>query len=93
MEDFALAMQIYAKLEKSRGAIDREAEDIASNYSAARAQRTWTIGIGDVRKHGSGESYEVCFNLAYELAALGKLAEAEEALNHAQSTKLSFQNF
>jgi hypothetical protein len=63
-------MQLYARLEKSRAAVDCEAENIASNYSAACALRTWTIGIGDVCKHGSGESYEVCFNLAASMSGL-----------------------
>jgi hypothetical protein len=90
MEDFATSMRLYADLVQSTGIIDHEAEDIASNRSAARAQNTWITGIGDDDRQNPGDSYEVCFNLAFELTALGKLAEAEELLNRAESMTLLF---
>jgi len=86
MEDFATAMKLYSDLEQSKGMIDHESEDLASNYSAARAQDTWTTGIGHEKGQEIGESYEVCFNKAYELIALGQLNEAEEALIRAESS-------
>jgi len=93
MEEFATAMQLYADLEKSRGAVDHESEDLASNYSAARAQGAWTSGIRHGQDQSPSDVYEVCFNLAYELIALGRLEEAEGALNHAESTESSFLSF
>jgi hypothetical protein len=87
MEDFAIAMKIYANLRQSSGSLDHEAEDIASNHAATRAQYSWNTGIGHEEKQLPNESYEFCFNLAYELIALGKFAEAEEVLNRAESTK------
>lgn len=85
MEDFATSMKLYADLTLSKGAIEHEDEDIASNYSAARAQNTWTTGIGHGEDQTVRDSYEVCFNHAYELIALGQLDQAEEALNRAES--------
>jgi len=85
MEDFAAAMQLYADLEKSRGTVDHESEDLVSNYTAARAQSTWTSGIRHGEDERASDVYEVCFNLAYELIALGKLEEAEEELSRAES--------
>ena len=85
MEDFATAMKLYTDLQQSEGPIDHEAEDITSNYSAARAQNAWTTGIGQDAIQTSNESFEVQFNLAYELIAMGKLDEAEETLNKAES--------
>lgn len=85
MEDFATSVKLYAELEQSNGVIDQEAEDIATNFSAARAQNTWTTGIGIGDEQNAQDSYEVCFNLAYELIASGKLVHAEEALNRAES--------
>ena len=85
MEEFSLALQLYAELEKSGGTVDRESEDLAANYSAACAQSTWTSGIGHNLENRSRDAYEVCFNYSYELIALGKLGEAEEALTQAES--------
>ena len=85
MEDFATSMKIYSDLERSTGIVDHELEDIASNLSAARAQDVWTTGIGHGEIPNDSESYEVCFNIAYELTASGKLAEAEEMLKRAES--------
>jgi hypothetical protein len=85
MEDFTTSMKLYTELAQSNGVIDHETEDIAANSSAARAQHTWTTGIGIGDDQNAQDSYEVCFNLAYELIALGKLAQAEEALNRAES--------
>jgi hypothetical protein len=90
MEDFAAAMQLYADLEKSRGIVDHESEDVVSNYFAARAQSTWTSGIRHDEDEHTSDVYEVCFNLAYELIALGKLKEAEEALSRAESIESLF---
>ena len=90
MEEFAVAMQLYAELGKSRGTVEHESEDIASNYSAARAQSTWTSGVGHTTDQRPRDAYEVCFNIAYELIALGKLEEAEEALNRAESKASNF---
>jgi len=86
MEEFEMAMRLYGELTKTKGSVDHETEDITSNYLAARAQNTWVTGIA----HQSGgdelyESYEVYFNLAYELTALEKLTEAEDMLNRSQS--------
>ena len=92
MEDFVTAMQLYADLEKSRGTVDRESEDLASNYSAACAQSTWTSGIRHGEEQRPRDVYEVCFNLAYELIALGRLEEAEEALNRAESIESLFRH-
>jgi len=80
MEDFSVALQLYAELEKSGGPVDHESEDLASNYSAAGAQSTWTSGIGHNEEQRDRNAYEVCFNYAYELIALGNLKKAEEAL-------------
>lgn len=85
MEDFATSMKLYSELTQSKGSIEQEDEDIASNYSAARAQNTWTTGIGHGDDQNARDSHEVCFNLAYELIALGKLDQAEEILNRAES--------
>jgi tetratricopeptide (TPR) repeat protein len=85
MEDFATSMKLYSDLTQSKSSIEQEDEDIASNYSAARAQNTWTTGIGHGDDQTARDSHEVCFNLAYELIALGKLDQAEEALNRAES--------
>ena len=85
MEDFATSAKLYAELARSKGIIDHEAEDIASNYSAARAQDTWTTGIGHGEDKAARDSYEVCFNVAYEFIALGNLDQAEEALHLAES--------
>ena len=85
MEDFTTSMKLYTELAQSNGIIDHEAEDITANFSAARAQNTWTTGIGLGGDQKIQDSYELCFNLAYELIALGKLAQAEEALNRAES--------
>jgi len=87
MEDFSTSVRIYEELAKGGEHVDHETEDITSNLSAARAQSTWTTGIerGKRRTHGS-EGYEVCFNHAYELIALGKFLEAEEALARAESS-------
>jgi hypothetical protein len=87
MEDFTTAIRIYEELAKSAASIDHEAEDIASNISAARAQSTWTAGIGsgELKSHAN-DGYEVCFNRAYELIALGKFSEAEEALIRSESS-------
>jgi hypothetical protein len=85
MEEFSVALQLYAELEKSRGAVDHESEDLASNYSAARAQSTWTSGIGHNEEQRPRNAYEVSFNYAYELIALGKLEEAEQELTQAES--------
>jgi hypothetical protein len=87
MEDFATAVNIYADLRQSSGSLHHEEEDVTSNCSAARAQYSWNTGIGHDEQLSPIESYEVCFNLAYELIALGRFAEAEEALNHAESIK------
>jgi hypothetical protein len=87
MEDFATAVHLYEELAKSGGSIDHEAEDIMSNYYAARAQHAWLTGMGTGKEiRNTLDSYEVCFNGAYELAGLSQLAEAEELLNRAQST-------
>jgi hypothetical protein len=85
MEDFSTSAKLYAALGLSKGVIDHEAEDIVSNYSAARAQDTWTTGLGHGEDNAARDSYEVCFNAAYELIALGKLDQAEEALHLAES--------
>jgi len=87
MEDFTTSVRIYQELAKGGESVDHEAEDLTSNLFAARAQSTWTAGIG----HGqhsthANDGYEVCFNHAYELIALGKFSEAEEALARAEST-------
>ena len=90
MEDFATSVRIYEELAKGGGeSVDHEAEDITSYLSAARAQSTWTAGIGrgQYSTHGN-DGYEVCFNHAYELIALGKFSEAEEALARAESSFL-----
>jgi hypothetical protein len=86
MEDFATAVQLYEELANSKGSVDHEVEDILTNYLAARAQNAWVTGVKDGKEslQDSRDSYEVCFNRAYELAALGKFAEAEELLNRAQ---------
>lgn len=86
MEDFETAMKLYTNLQKSLGQIDHESEDIASNYSAARAQSTWTSGAESSESKMSQEGWEVQFNNAYGLIALGKLDEAETALQNAEST-------
>jgi hypothetical protein len=85
MEDFAYALRLYADLQTGNALIDHEAEDVAANYSAARAQDTWNSGIGHGEDLHPHESYEVYFNLAYELVALGKFAEAEDSLQRAES--------
>jgi hypothetical protein len=85
MEDFAMAMELYAELQRSKGHVDHEEEDMAANYFASKAQNTWSTGLGDGKMQDSRGSYEVQFNIAYELIALGKLAEAEEALYLAES--------
>ena len=85
MEDFTTSMKLYTKLAHSKGIINHEADDIAANLSAARAQNAWTTGTGGREDKGPQDSYEVIFNFAYELIGLGKLAQAEEALNHAES--------
>jgi hypothetical protein len=90
MEDFATAVRLYEELAKSKGSVDHEAEDILTNYLAARAQSAWVTGVGygkeSPRLGDSHDSYEVCFNRAYELTALGRFEEAEELLNRAQGT-------
>jgi hypothetical protein len=88
MEDFMTATRIYEELAKAGGYVDHEAEDIASNLSAARAQSTWAAGIGsgEHKAHHINEGYEVLFNYGYELIAMGKFSEAEEALIHAESS-------
>jgi hypothetical protein len=87
MEDFTTSIRIYEELAKTEGFVDHEAEDIASNLSAARAQSTWTAGISSgERKTHANDGYEVCFNHAYEAIALGKFSEAEEALIRAESS-------
>jgi hypothetical protein len=85
MEDFTTSMKLYTELAQSNGLIVHETEDIAANSSAARAQNIWATGIGLGGDQNTPDSYEVCFNLAYELIALGKLAQAEEALNRSES--------
>lgn len=85
MEDFAAAVRLYENLRKGRGQIDNEAEDIASNLSAAKAQGAALTGIGDDKFRESVDSYEVKFNQACEYVALGRLDEAEAALNKAES--------
>jgi hypothetical protein len=85
MEDFARSMRLYSALQQSEGLVDHEAEDITSNYSAAHAQSAWTSGIRHDEIQNRNENYEVQFNLAFELIAIGRLDEAEQALNHAQS--------
>ena len=85
MERFADSMKLYEELQKGKPLLDRETEDIASNYSAAKAQETWTTGVGHIENLDQ-ESYDVCFNVAYELMALGNFAKAEELLNRAAST-------
>jgi hypothetical protein len=85
MEDFSRSMRLYSALQQSEGPIDREAEDIISNYSAAHAQSTWTTGLRHDEIKNRNDNYEVQFNLAFELIALGKLDEAEQALTHAES--------
>ena len=86
MEDFERAMRLYIDLQKSKGQIDHESEDIASNYSAAQAQSTWLSGVESAESKMSQEGWEVQFNNAYGLIALGKLDEAEAALHSAEST-------
>ena len=93
MEDFATAMKLYDKLQQSSGAIEHETEDIACNYSAARAQNAWITGRSQNPEWNPHESYEVFFNLAYELIATGKLAEAEDALNKAESMALQVSSY
>jgi hypothetical protein len=88
MEDFATAARLYADLARSKGPVDHETEDIAANHAASLAQNTWTTGQGDGKVQDPRGNYEVQFNIAYELIALGKLAEAEQALNRAESTSL-----
>jgi hypothetical protein len=85
MEDFARSMRLYSDLQQSEGPIDHEAEDITSNYSAAHAQSAWTSGICHDEIQNRNENYEVQFNLAFELIAIGRLDEAEQALNQAES--------
>jgi hypothetical protein len=79
-------MKLYIGLQRSRGQIDHEAEDIASNYSAALAQSIWTSGTESEDLRMSQEGWEVQFNNAYGLISLGKLDEAEAALQNAEST-------
>jgi hypothetical protein len=86
MEDFEMAMNLYIGLQRSQGQIDHEAEDITSNYSAAQAQAIWTSGAEIGESKVSQEGWEVQFNNAYGLIALGKLDEAETALQTAEST-------
>ena len=85
MEDFETAMKLYLDLQRSTGQIDHEAEDIASNYSAARAQNTWTSEIENGDSRVSQDGWEVQFNNVYGLIALRKLDEAESALEYAES--------
>lgn len=89
MEDFETAMKLYLDLQQSRGRIDHEAEDIATNYSAAQAQSTWTTGVEDDDSRVSREGWEAQFNNVYGLIALGKLDEAESILHNAESIFLS----
>ena len=84
MEKFDRAIKIYAELKKEKGLIDHEAEDIEANWSAACAQNALSTGKARIEKP-TLEAYEIYFNFSYELIALGKLAEAENALQHAQS--------
>ena len=91
MEDFFTALKLYAELQQSKGSIDHEAEDIAANCSAARAQYTWMNGVHQMEDFKPSESYEVYFNLAYEKIALRRLEEAESALKQAQSTSIRLQ--
>jgi hypothetical protein len=78
-------MRLYSALQQSEGPIDREAEDITSNYSAVHAQSSWTTGLRHDEIKNRNDNYEVQFNLAFELIALGKLDEAEQALTYAES--------
>jgi hypothetical protein len=66
-----------------------EAEDIASNLSAARAQNAAVTGLNDDKTQDSLDGYEVQFNLACGYIATGKLLEAETALNKAESKDMS----
>jgi hypothetical protein len=85
MEDFETAMKLYLDLQRSRGQIDHEEEDIATNYSAAQAQSTWTAGAQNGDSKVSRDGWEVQFNNVYGLIALGKLDEAESVLHNAES--------
>jgi TolA-binding protein len=85
MEDFETAMKLYLDLQRSTGQIDHEAEDLASNYFAARAQNTWTSEAENGDSRVSQDGWEGQFNNAYGLIALGKLDEAESALQNAES--------
>src|ERR1700724_899961 len=85
MEDFETSMKLYLDLQKSTGQIDHEAEDLASSYSAARAQNTWTSEAENGDSRVSQDGWEGQFNNAYGLIALGKLDEAESALQIAES--------
>lgn len=88
MEDFASAVGIYEDLKKRRGQIDNEAQDIASNLSASKAQIAVLTGIGSEDASDASDGYEIQFNLACQFIAIGKLSEAEKALNKAESNIL-----
>jgi hypothetical protein len=92
MEDFSTAVQLYEELAKSRGSVDYEAaEDILVNYLASRAQNTWLTGVGQGKDPfgRSQDTYEACFNRAYESAVLGKFQEAEELLKRSNGMNIT----